>query len=106
SVDIETSAPVNQGVCGLDLASAASQPASPPHQTRPTTPLEAASVADLGQRPDENAVGEFAHEGQMGGADRSPDRWRQHRQSRGTMRCALYNRVSLETPVSGCSGRR
>ena len=50
SVDIETSAPVNQGVCGLDLASAASQPASPPHQTRPTTPLEAASVADLGQR--------------------------------------------------------
>src|SRR5271169_726296 len=50
SVDIETSAPVNQGVCGVDLASAASQPASPPHQTRPTTPLEAASVADLGQR--------------------------------------------------------
>jgi len=50
SVDIETRAPVNQGVCGLDLASAASQPASPPHQTRPTTPLEAASVADLGQR--------------------------------------------------------
>lgn len=50
SVDIETSAPVNQGVCGLDLASAASQPASPAHPTRPTTPLEAARVADLGQR--------------------------------------------------------
>jgi transposase-like protein len=43
SVNIETNAPVNQGVCILDLASTASQPAIPPR-------LAAASVADLGQR--------------------------------------------------------
>jgi hypothetical protein len=63
-----------------------------------TLPLQSLS-ADV-QRLDENAVGEFAHEGQMGGADRGPDRGGQHRESGVARRRALHDGVSLATPVS------
>jgi len=40
------------------------------------------------QRPDENAVGEFAYEGQMGRADRGHDRRRQH--AKAARRCGVH----------------
>src|SRR5277367_1544577 len=42
------------------------------------------------QRADEDAVGEVAHEGQMGSADRGDDRRRQPGASRAALRCAPH----------------
>jgi hypothetical protein len=68
--------------------------------TRAICHATAARLSTHAQRADEDAVGEFAHEGEMGRADRGHNRRRQHGKSRAAVRCASHHGVSLETPLS------